>query len=80
MNTKIARYTVVFDREIGSAEDTGSDELTATLEPKEAVKQLVDELQEAFDHGYIGGNFSIVKREVINASDPCCNTLPKSYA
>jgi len=80
MNTKIARYTVVFDRVIGSEEDTGSDELTATLEPKEGVKQLVNELQEAFDEGFLAGNFSIVKREVINESDPCCNTLPKSYA
>jgi hypothetical protein len=80
MNNKIARYTVIFDRVIGSEEDTGSDELTATLEPKEGVKQLVNELQESYDQGYIAGNFSIVKREVINESDPCCSTLPKSYA
>jgi len=58
---QVAKYTVTFTREIGhedGQEDYGvHDDATG-------IKQLRDEIQEAFDQGYLVGNFNIEDRKV----------------
>lgn len=59
---RLARYTVIFEREIG--EEDGQDNYGVTDEAS-AIRQLCKELQEAYDECGIAGNFNIEKREEI---------------
>ena len=62
MMRRLARYTVIFERELG--DEDGQNYLDVTDESS-AIQQLRDEIQEAFDEGHIAGNFNIEKREEI---------------
>ena len=59
---KLARYTVIFEREVG--EEDGQTYLGVTDEAG-AIQQLRKELQEAYDTCGISGQFNIVKREEV---------------
>lgn len=59
---KVARYTVIFERDIG--DEDGQNDLGVT-DDASAIEQLRWELQDAYDECGIAGRFGIAKREVI---------------
>jgi len=58
---QIAKYTVTFTREIG--QEDGQEDY-GVHDDATGIKQLRDEIQEAFDQGYLVGNFNIEDRKV----------------
>lgn len=58
---QIAKYTVTFTREIG--QEDGQEDY-GVHDDATGIKQLRDEIQEAFDQGYLVGNFNIEGRKV----------------
>ena len=59
---QIAKYTVIFDRVIGDEDGQNS---YGVVDDATGIRQLRDELQEAYDECGIAGNFQIIKREVV---------------
>jgi hypothetical protein len=58
---QVAKYTVTFTREIG--QEDGQEDY-GVHDDATGIKQLRDEIQEAFDQGYLVGNFNIEDRKV----------------
>ena len=73
---RLARYTVIFERELG--DEDGQNDYGVTDEAS-AVQQLRKELQEACDECGIAGQFNIVKREevAIEPGAPPCSQRPR---
>lgn len=59
---KLARYTVIFERELG---DEDGQNYCGVTDEASAIQQLRKELQEAYDQCGIAGQFNIEKREEI---------------